>query len=403
MSLGKRLGQLSRQAGKKIDIPPSLQSKDSGAALHERLALMGKTAQRRAAASKNDEVELCRQLGGNLVAPGLICLERRVKCPPPPSGMELPGWKLTAEQCLFIDTETSGLSTGSGTVAFLVGIAFWEGKLLCVRQYLISRFAGEADMYRHLQSHLPGRTLVSYNGLSFDVPLLQSRTRLSRIEGLDWSQAPHLDLLHPVRRAYKSRWDNCRLTTVEKRLLNWQRGKDLPGSEAPRAWQQWLQRGETSLLKAIVHHNHLDLHGLAQTLTVLPTVYQQPQRRQADVARIAAAWCAQGEYDIACGLIGMGLQHYEEAPCLHLARCLRRADRWNEALSIWQRLAAKGSEEALVCLAKYQEHRRKDAKKALFYSEQLPDSPQHERRKTRLQRRLKQAEGQQNQLLPADF
>ena len=107
--------------------------------------------------------------------------------------------------------------------------------------------------------------LVTYNGKSFDLPLLHTRYRMNR-RCEPFGDALHLDLLHPVRRQYRHIWPNCRLITVEERLLDHTRVDDLPGSEAPAAWRSFLSSGATGLLRRVLDHNARDLVSLVQVL-----------------------------------------------------------------------------------------------------------------------------------------
>jgi uncharacterized protein YprB with RNaseH-like and TPR domain len=244
-----------------------------------------------------DDGELARRLGAQVEAPGLLlldtrlprerfhgrltfsALERPLSQLPGAEGREARDW-------LFLDTETTGLSGGSGTLAFLVGIARFRAGCLEVRQYLITRFSGEEAMLRRLAGDIAGgETLVSYNGKSFDLPLLATRLRLHRVEN-PLTDLPHLDLLHPVRRRFARQWDNCRLVTVERNLLGLARSGDLPGSEAPRAWLDYVRRGAWRPLQGVIRHNRLDLMSLAVLLPALERELAQaiaeprPRRRE---------------------------------------------------------------------------------------------------------------------------
>jgi uncharacterized protein YprB with RNaseH-like and TPR domain len=165
---------------------------------------------------------------------------------------------------LAIDTETTGLAGGSGTRAFLIGAAHWQEGELCVRQLLLSSLAGEAAMLDLFAGWLAQRpVLLSYNGKSFDVPLLRTRFRLHRRDPRPLDLA-HVDLLYGVRRRYRSRWENCRLVTAERELLDLARSNDLPGSEAPAAFRRWLRSGEAEGITRAATHNAQDLVSLVQ-------------------------------------------------------------------------------------------------------------------------------------------
>lgn len=174
-----------------------------------------------------------------------------------------------AADWLFLDTETTGLSGGSATVVFLVGVARYRDGCLRLRQYLITRFAAEEAMLRALGRDIRGsETLVSYNGKSFDLPLLAARFRLHGLKN-PLTVLPHLDLLHPVRRRFAKVWENCRLATVERRLLGVGRKDDLPGSEAPRAWLDYVREQRWRRLQGVLRHNRYDLISLAVLLPAL--------------------------------------------------------------------------------------------------------------------------------------
>jgi uncharacterized protein len=170
---------------------------------------------------------------------------------------------------LCFDTETTGLAGGAGTRAFMVGISEWKESGLRVRQLLTATLSAEAAMLRTLAGWIePRHVLVSYNGRSYDSPLLATRYRLVRMPN-PLADLPHADLLYAVRRRYRGEWENCRLATVERRLLNVVREDDLPGSEAPGAWLRYLRGGDAVNLRRVVSHNHQDLVSLMLLLEML--------------------------------------------------------------------------------------------------------------------------------------
>ena len=166
-------------------------------------------------------------------------------------------------QLLHFDTETTGLAGGTGTRAFMIGAADWQPGGLRLRQLTITTLTAEAAMLRHFAAWLgPDTVLVSYNGKCYDAPLLNTRYRLARLPS-PLPGRPHLDLLHPSRRRWKGRWENCRLGTIERQVLGVVREDDLPGSEAPRAWLDYLRGGSARDLRRVADHNAQDLRSLA--------------------------------------------------------------------------------------------------------------------------------------------
>lgn len=205
-----------------------------------------------------------RVLLGEELAPGLHCIETSSHWPMPPTlDLQALGQDSVAiDQLLAFDTETTGLAGGTGTRAFMIGAADWQGERLRLRQLYITALNAEKAMLEHFAGWLSDATiLVSYNGKSYDRPLLSTRLRLARMPDPLIGRA-HIDLLHPVRRRYRGLWPNCRLATTERRLLGVVREDDLPGSEAPAAWLTYLRGGPATKLRRVAGHNAQDLRSL---------------------------------------------------------------------------------------------------------------------------------------------
>ena len=149
----------------------------------------------------------------------------------------------------------------------MIGAAGWQddGRFR-LRQLTITRMNAETEMLRTFATWLkPDTVLVSYNGKCYDSPLLKTRYRLARLP-CPLTGLGHLDLLHPVRRHWKGVWENCRLATAERELLDVVREDDLPGSEAPAAWLSYLRGGSAVNLRRVLTHNSQDLKSLAGVL-----------------------------------------------------------------------------------------------------------------------------------------
>lgn len=211
-----------------------------------------------------------RTLPGREIAGGLWLIESHVADSPPAMPLPLAFARreghVDASNLLFFDTETTGLAGGTGTRAFMIGAADWHEGALRIRQLLIANMAAEKAMLREFASWLsPSTVLASYNGRSYDAPLLRTRYRLARLpdalHGLD-----HLDLLHPSRRRWRGRWENCRLATIEREALRILREDDLPGSQAPAAWLSFLRGGASTNLRRVAEHNRQDVATLARLL-----------------------------------------------------------------------------------------------------------------------------------------
>lgn len=213
-----------------------------------------------------------RVLPGEEIAPGLRYLEQWTPWPHLDASLDLHGIRHDTAQrgdLLAFDTETTGLAGGTGTRAFMIGAADVRDDGLRIRQLCITTLGAESAMLRAFSSWLsPTTVLVSYNGRSYDRPLLSTRYRLARLRD-PLPNLRHIDLLHPVRRRYRGVWANCRLATVERELLGVLREDDLPGSEAPGAWLAYLRGGSADKLRRVGLHNAQDLRSLFGVLEAM--------------------------------------------------------------------------------------------------------------------------------------
>jgi uncharacterized protein YprB with RNaseH-like and TPR domain len=212
---------------------------------------------------------MTRDVPGEEIAPGLRYLEYATVWPEPPEEFDLSFARLTTarrEHLLHFDTETTGLAGGTGTRAFMIGAADWHGGRLRVRQLYMTSMAAETAMLNVFASWVGAETvLVSYNGKSYDAPLLSTRYRLARLPN-PLMGLTHVDLLHPMRRRFRHAWENCKMQTAERKLLRIVREDDLPGSEAPRAWLTYLRGGSSTDLIRVAEHNLQDVRSLSGLL-----------------------------------------------------------------------------------------------------------------------------------------
>jgi uncharacterized protein YprB with RNaseH-like and TPR domain len=382
--------------------------RDSGeaAALRDRVARLRPDGHRhsreRGFAS---ECELAGHLGARWLEDGLLLVERTYPldfshgrssftglqdCS---SAAIYGGCEVPVPSMAFVDTETTGLAGGTGTVVFLLGIARLGDGQLQVSQLLLTRFAAEPPLLDAAVQRLDGTSaLVSYNGKGFDLPLLAARHRMHARADPFAGRRAHLDLLYPTRRAFGSVWADCRLQTAERELVGLRREGDIPGFEIPQVWFDLVGSGSVDRLPAVLEHNRLDLLSLAALIIELPRVFADPARFGADGEAIGRGYLREGDELGALRCLRAARDQLTETGLLELARLYRRRGDWAEAVQIWERLAARGSAHALVQLSKYHEHLRRDPRRALEFAHRLIalEGPghDHERRVARLRRRL---------------
>ena len=289
---------------------------------------------------------------------------------------------------VFMDTETTGLAGGTGTLVFLLGLGRLTPDGLQIHQYFLTGFKGETAMLDVASQFLDGAsTLVTFNGKSFDSPLLAARYRLAGMPD-PFQPLQHVDLLHPTRRAFAGRWENCRLQTAERKLLGFQRIDDMPGAEAPEAWFHWVRLGITERLPALVEHNRWDVVSLAALLQALHSAYHDPAQHDANALAIARHRARRKGDDFHTQLLA-NQANLDTAGLLELARAHQRKGEWPEATRLWHQIAEDDHPEALERLAKYYEHVAKDMQAAQTFTDRLqkvsPADPRHQRRQARLQ------------------
>ena len=175
-------------------------------------------------------------------------------------------------RALFLDTETTGLAGGAGTVAFLVGLAWWDEGTLILEQLLVRALGEEAPMLERLADRVrQASMLVTFNGKSFDMPLLRTRFVMARLAAPP--EPPHLDLLHVARRVHGKRLkQGCRLVAIEREVLGFERNDDVESSDVSACYLYFLRTGEAGPLLAVVEHNAWDV----VAMVALVALYGEP-------------------------------------------------------------------------------------------------------------------------------
>ena len=289
---------------------------------------------------------------------------------------------------IFVDLETTGLSGGAGTVAFLVGCGWFDMGAFQVRQFLLTSYAAERALLDAVATCFDAASLlVTYNGKTFDVPVMETRWMFHRMR-MPLEEVRHFDMLHPARRLWRGRAPNdddggCRLGTLERVLCDVRRVGDVPGLEIPGRYFQFLRTGDARPLEAVLEHNRLDLISLAAVTAHAVQLVEEGTPR----CRDAAETLALGRVYERAGCVDRALEAYRLAaasPAAHvdvvaeaiyrLATRLRRDRRFAEAAEWWRRLVdlkqgrigrrsallAPLRQVAVEALAIHHEHRERD-------------------------------------------
>ena len=283
------------------------------------------------------------------------------------------GERWDVRKLLFLDTETTGLSGGAGTLAFEIGLGFIDARGMVIRQYVMRDYGEESAMLAEIASLLPRfDTLVTFNGKSFDIPLLESRMVMHRIRVhlTDW---PHLDLLHACRRVYKLRLGRCSLSALEEAVLGESRTDDLPGAQVPQRYFDYLRTREFALLEDVLRHNRQDVESLASLTGHLCSAFREPEQ----LAHAEDAFCVgrtllrggHTEEGRRCLRI-LGMSSMSSQAHMVLSAIYKKSREWASSVETWTAMIARGEGGTwpYVELAKYYEHTERDYARALRYA-----------------------------------
>jgi len=276
----------------------------------------------------------------------------------------------------FFDFETTGLSGGTGTIAFLAAIGFFEANSFFIRQVFIDDFPGEAGFLDFTVQLLAQRPeIVTYNGAAFDLPLLRTRCVMN---GLAVPEFGHIDLLHNTRRLWRKTLGSCSLQALESAVLGEGREDDVPGFLIPRLWLDYSAScpnpAEESLaaMERIAAHNVLDVRSLARLFLRIDGIIAEPERRWAEekvyVRHLALELMAAGRSREAFSILEAAGSDGDQGALRLLARLYRREDN----LEAYERVVEsmdEGSLEGCVEKAKLYEHGKKNPWLALGHTQ----------------------------------
>lgn len=297
--------------------------------------------------------------------------------------------KTDLSRLVFLDTETTGLSGGTGTFAFLVGVGTFDlaRSAFVLRQYFLRSPIEEPAMLHALAEWLDSfDAVVSFNGRGFDMPLLESRFTLARMRP-QILRAPHLDLLMPSRRLWRDRLESCRLSSLEQYILNVQREQDdVPGFLIPEMYMRYVHSGDASEMPRVLYHNAIDILSMVSLSTRLMTLMAASTRMRGDARERlldAGDWLALGKWHDDLGRVEDAESALREclagqpdaatrATALHrLGHLLKRSNRRAEAVRVWQALSDTHTwqgVEACIELAKHYEWHEVNLERAAVWT-----------------------------------
>ena len=295
--------------------------------------------------------------------------------------------RLSLSKFAFLDTETSGLAGGTGTYAFMVGVARFMDDRFILQQFFMRDPAEEPAMLEALAQFLaPAQALVTFNGKAFDAPLLATRYRLHHIP-VPFEDYSHIDLLPLARRLWRDRLESRALKYLEEHVLGLTRSsEEVPGYEIPWLYFDYLRKRDARPLTGVFYHNAMDVVAMAALLAHMNEVMQNPYDGRV----------AHGLDFIALGKLFEDLGHWEEAARLfehglkfdlteadfglalkRLSILQKRRGDFNEAIRLWEAAASNGHIYAHIEMAKYYEHKSRDVKTALKWTRSALEHVEH--------------------------
>ena len=273
---------------------------------------------------------------------------------------------------VLVDAETTGLSAATGTVAFLIGLGIIRDEKLEVYQFFLPDYADEPAMLDAIAEIVEDRKIVvSFNGKCFDLPLLETRFAMHKMQ-TPFREMFHIDLLHSCRRYWKGRFEDTTLQTLERELLGVFRHNDTPGHLIPQLYFDYLRHGRSEPLAGVLLHNRLDIVTLLFLADVVHGYLDRAEQSDfyspLDALRISRFYQRQGNTERACVAADRQLVSFDGgeeslALCLHTFRLHKRLGRYDVALSILDLLASARGETRLLALnesAKLLEHNKRE-------------------------------------------
>jgi uncharacterized protein YprB with RNaseH-like and TPR domain len=288
---------------------------------------------------------------------------------------------LDLSSAVFLDLETTGLAGGTGTVPFLVGLAYYRDERFKVTQFFLNEMAEEDRLVREVGQFVVDmgfKSIVTYNGKAFDLPLVETRFALHRtpcpLRGL-----PHLDFLFSARSLWKHKYDSCRLFNLAREIVQAERSEDIPGAEIPLRYFQYIRNGDFSLIDPILYHNQEDLLSLLGVVVAGAVLVERNREASArgeadamDLFGVAKLFERAGDTMTSVALLEQALTtrrgltaEVSQVARKKLSHHFKKNKDWDKAVSFWQEMAAGEEVDCFRELSMYFEHTARDYGEAI--------------------------------------
>lgn len=293
---------------------------------------------------------------------------------------------LDLSTALFIDLETTGLSGGTGTIPFNVGMGYYKDDKFWVAQYFLGELAEEERMLQEMAQffkEMNFQSLVTYNGKNFDIPILETRFILHR-QPFPLNDLPHLDFMYPARNLWRHKYDNCRLSYLAQEVVRTGRTEDIPSSEVPWRYFHYLQTGNYDLIEPILYHNQEDILSLLGVVIAGASIFfEEGEECLPDAMDFFGA----GRVMEKIGDTEKSVQFFQKAldgdltddvttlAKMKLSYHFKKNQEWDKAVAIWKEITSledisAGHFFSFRELAMYLEHREKNYEEARNISEE---------------------------------
>lgn len=292
--------------------------------------------------------------------------------------------ELDLGSAVFLDLETTGLAGGTGTVPFLVGLGYYRDDRFKVSQFFLSEMAEEGRLVREVSQFfrdMDFKSVITYNGKAFDVPLLETRFALHRTPFLV-RDLPHLDFLFSARHLWKHKYESCRLFNLAQQVAQAERAEDIPGAEIPIRYFQYIRTGDFSLIEPVLYHNQEDILSLLSVVVAGAVLVDRNREAGArgeadamDLYGVARLFESAGDAARAAELLEKALEGQLSAHASHDARKklshhFKKNQDWGKAVSLWQEMGRGDQPFSFRQLAMYYEHKVKNYDEAIRAAEE---------------------------------